>query len=349
MLSNLKTNAAIFTAFKNHSFKNELVKLLIDNNGELSSWDNFKKQALKLNETYNNSWLKTEYHTAVTASKNAAQWQDFQRRKDLYPNLKYIQIQRDTKRDAHKKWHGIILPIDHKFWDTHYGQNDWGCGCYQIQTDELENSKGFDVNNMPALPAIFNHNVGKTGQVFTPEHPYFKTHLNNTRALQKDVEYYKLKIPEYIYLKDQKVHVSAWADRNDLDSNLMAASLINKKLKTDIKIRPHLEIKKVKNPEFQWEGLKGDLKEITVLTGIRKVLDNLKKQCFNGKDNYFGVFHIVINTLDLKILTRELNRKINQDRSKHLEGLYFIRHDKVVYLSREDIVKRDYTKLLKIQ
>jgi hypothetical protein len=351
MLSNLKTNAASFSVFKNHSFKNELVKLLIDENGDVRSWGSFKKEALKLSGDYNKRWLKTEYDHAVSASHAAAKWQDFQKRKHLYPNIKYVQIQRDTKRELHSKWHGLVLPIDHKFWDTHYVPNDWGCGCDNIQTDEEVNTNGIDVDNMPELPKMFNTNVGKTGQVFDETHPYFKANIDEKRILREDAERYKLKAPEYIHLKDKKVSVSAWADRNDLEVNLEIAALINKNLKTDIKIRPHLEIQKVKNPELELDGLVGDLKEITVLTGIRNALDSLKKQCFikNKNNEYFGVFHIQATSFDVVILKRELSRKIHADRSKYLKGLYFVRGNKAVYLSREDLVDKNYVKLLKIQ
>ncbi len=127
------------------------------------------------------------------------------------------------------------------------------------------------------------------------------------------------------------------------------AALINKKLKTEIKIRPHMEVQKVKNPEFEWSGLRGDLKEISSIIHIRTILDRLKKQAFNGKDNYFGVFHLLAEPLDLSVLKQELSKKITKDRSKYLKGLYFVRDNKVVYLSREEMVNRGYTKLLKIQ
>jgi uncharacterized protein with gpF-like domain len=351
LLANLKTNAVVFSVFKNHSFKNELVKLLIDDNGDVRDWNSFKKEALKLSDTYNVNWLQTEYDHAVSASNMAAKWQDYQKRKHLYPNLKYVTVGDERVRELHKKWHNLVLPINHKFWDSHYPPNDWGCRCDVIQTDEPINTKELEVNDMPDLPKQFNINYGKQGKAFDETHPYFKTNLDDTRALREDVERYKSKAPEYIELKDEKVSVSAWADRNDLAINLQMASLINKKLKTDIKIRPHLEIQKVKNPEFELDGLLGDLKEITSINNIRNVLDDLKKQAYiKSKNNkYFGVFHLLASPLDLNVLKRELNRKIHTNRSKHLKGLYFVRGNKVVYLSREDIVNRNYKNLLKIQ
>ena len=351
MLANLKTNAAVFSVFKNHSFKNELVKLLIDENGDVRSWSSFKKEALQLSDTYNKTWLKTEYDHAVSASHMASKWQDFQSRKHLYPNLKYITVGDNRVRELHSKWHNLVLPIEHKFWDTHLPPNDWGCRCDVIQTDEPIDTKNLEVDDMPNLPKQFNINYGKQGKAFNENHPYFKTHIEDTRALREDVERYKLKAPEFIYLKDKKVNVSAWADRNDLPINLKMASLINKKLKTDIKIRPHLEVQKLKNPEFEWDGLFGDLKEVSSIANIRNVLDDLKKQCYvKGANNaYFGVIHLLAEPLDIALLKRELNRKIHQNRGKHLKGLYFVRGNKTVYLSREDIVNRDYTKLLKIQ
>jgi hypothetical protein len=42
---------------------------------------------------------------------------------------------------AHRKWvslssgdaHGVILPIDHPWWRTHYPPNGWNCRCTAVQ------------------------------------------------------------------------------------------------------------------------------------------------------------------------------------------------------------------------
>lgn len=175
MLTELQYNSGVFAAFKNHTQITELVKLLKDTNGKLRPWKEFKTAALKLDEKYNTKWLKVEYDQAVTSARAARRWQDIERTKHLYPNLQYISVQDDRTRALHKKWHGIVLPIGHAFWNTHYTPNDYGCRCTVRRTDKPVNTKGYAVNDMPNLPPQFNQNVGKTGKVYNENHPYFKT------------------------------------------------------------------------------------------------------------------------------------------------------------------------------
>jgi len=56
------------------------------------------------------------------------------------PYLTYVQVDRPTKRDSHKPFHGATLPVDHPFWNTHWPQNDWFCSCLvkQISKRVLE-------------------------------------------------------------------------------------------------------------------------------------------------------------------------------------------------------------------
>lgn len=175
MLNELHYNVGVFAAFKNHDQITELVKLLKDNEGKLRAWSEFKTAALKLNEKYNTRWLKVEYDQALTSARAARRWQDFQRTKHIYPNLEYIAINDDRTRALHKKWHGIVLPIDHVFWRTHYTPNDYGCRCIVRRTSKPVNTKGYNVEDMPDLPPQFNQNVGLTGKVYSNEHPYYKT------------------------------------------------------------------------------------------------------------------------------------------------------------------------------
>lgn len=174
ILNELSYNVGVFSIFKNHNQIKETVKLLKDDEGNLRSKKDFITEARKLDDTYNKRYLSTEYDQAVASARMAKKWQDIQRTKDLYPNLMYVAVMDDRTRELHKQWHGIILPIDHKFWDTHYGPNDWGCRCSARRTDKPADDKGVDVDNMPELPKQFNFNVGKEGKVFNRSHPYFQ-------------------------------------------------------------------------------------------------------------------------------------------------------------------------------
>lgn len=174
MLNELSYNVGVFSIFKNHDYIRETVKLLKDNDGKLRSKKDFIKEARKLDNTYNKRYLATEYDQAVSAARMAKKWQDIERTKHLYPNLMYVAVNDDRTRQLHRNWHGIVLPIDHVFWDTRYPPNDWGCRCSVRRTDKPIDDRGVDVENLPKLPKQFNTNVGKTGKVFNTNHPYFK-------------------------------------------------------------------------------------------------------------------------------------------------------------------------------
>lgn len=175
MLNELTYNVGVFAAFRNHQQNANLVALLKKQDGSLRNFKEFENEANKLLTTYNQRYLKVEYNQAVTSARAARAWQDIERTKHLYPNLMYIAIQDDRTRAKHRQWHGIILPVEHPFWDSHYPPNDWECRCKVRRTDKPENTKGYNVESPSKLPKQFHTNVGKSGKVFTDKHPYFNT------------------------------------------------------------------------------------------------------------------------------------------------------------------------------
>lgn len=182
LLDKLTYNAGTFAAFKNHSQIGETVKLLKDAEGNLRSKSDFIKEARKLNDTYNKRYLSVEYDQAVTSGRMAKKWADAERTQNLYPNLTYVAVMDDRTRPLHRKWHGVTLPIDHVFWNSHYPPNDWACRCTVRRTDKAAEDRGLKVEDMPSLPKQFNINVGKEGKVFNNDHPYFKTNNFKTVA-----------------------------------------------------------------------------------------------------------------------------------------------------------------------
>ncbi|MFA5450605.1 MAG: DUF935 family protein, partial [Dehalococcoidales bacterium] len=164
-------NTAVFAAFKNHEQTNELVALLLDEDGDLRSFREFKKLALKVSKNYNENWLQTEYNTAVRSARSAANYRRYLETKDLYPNLEYIQSTAAHPRESHLAYVGTILPIEHVWWDTHMPPSDWGCSCSVRPTDKK-------VTAVPAgelVPPVFQNNPGKSAEfVKLKEHPYVK-------------------------------------------------------------------------------------------------------------------------------------------------------------------------------
>jgi SPP1 gp7 family putative phage head morphogenesis protein len=162
----LKYDIAKFSAFKETSFRKQLESALTKN-GKIVPWSEFKKTADVLNIDYNRRWLKTEYNHTVATANMAQQWQDFEADKDLYPNLRYNAVNDGRTREQHKAWDGLILPIEHVFWKSHYPPNDWGCRCNVEQTDDKPTVEMPEI----LIKGAFNNNAALSGKVFN-EVPY---------------------------------------------------------------------------------------------------------------------------------------------------------------------------------
>jgi SPP1 gp7 family putative phage head morphogenesis protein len=181
---NLRYNVASFSAFKAFKCGESLEAVLFNKDGTKKEFAQFYKDAQGVLDNYNKNWLRAEYNRAVRSARMAADWQNYQETKHLYPNLRYIAVNDERTRAEHAKLNGAIYPIDHPFWDEHFPPNDWGCRCTAVRTSEA-------VNMIPgiALKSDFANNPGKTGKIFTPDHPYIATTSEAYKGqIQKFVE-----------------------------------------------------------------------------------------------------------------------------------------------------------------
>lgn len=173
-IAEFKQNAAVFSAFKNHRQTSDIVAQLIDADGNLLSFDKFRKAVLgtTIKADYNQNWLKTEYNMAVRSSRMAAKLKQFEATKRLYPNLEFMPSTAAEPREAHKEWYGTILPMDHPWWKDHTPPVDWGCECSIKNTDKA-------VTDVPeggeTIDPVFAFNPADTAEIVNmKEHPYVK-------------------------------------------------------------------------------------------------------------------------------------------------------------------------------
>lgn len=167
---NLRYNTAVFDAFKCNREIKDVHKLLVNDDGTAKTWEEFRRDAMRVCEKYNQRWLQTEFNQAHAAAKAARKWQDYERNADLYPNLRYIAVQDERTRHSHAELHGYVIPIDHPFWNKYYPPNDWNCRCSVQPTDDPVRMPP----GVPVVPEMFQTNVGKTAQIFDLSHPYYK-------------------------------------------------------------------------------------------------------------------------------------------------------------------------------
>ena len=165
-------NLAVFSGFKTLQQQKELHNLLFDKNGNMKSFDQFRKDTAKVLDKYNQNWLRTEYNTLVARARFASDWKKFEKNKDLYPNLKWLPSSSIDKRDGHKLFYNKVWPIDDPFWNTNYPGNLWNCKCGIKSTSEGAAPAKKHDHSKPS-PGL-NENPGKTGKMFTDSHPYIK-------------------------------------------------------------------------------------------------------------------------------------------------------------------------------
>ena len=80
--------------------------------------------------------LRIIFDTNMRTAYAHGQWQRIQRAKESAPYLSYNAVMDSRTRPEHAAWDGIILPVDHPFWKTHFPPNGWRCRCSVIQLSE---------------------------------------------------------------------------------------------------------------------------------------------------------------------------------------------------------------------
>lgn len=346
----LKYNIAEFSAFKETSFRKQ-AEALLTKDGKIVPWNEFIKQANELNFEYNNRWLKTEYHHTVGTANMIEKWNDFVADADLYPNLKYVTVGDARVREQHKAWDGLILPINHPFWEKHLPPQDWGCRCNVEQTDEEPSKTIPDLKTKSA----FNNNAALSGKIFN-EIPYSEAlSANEIKEAKNNLSSFLQSEKNIINTKNKYVKISLGADRQDLKRNYEVANICAKKLNMDFLIRSHSNIDGIKNPEYLiLKKYLGDRKSILGINNMRKVIDDSKKQMMDLTINPNQIPHFIvwdfdlIKNLDVEQIAKTLSGKITENRGRTIKGMIFQYKGKAVQLSREQIVNRDFEALKKL-
>ena len=73
----------------------------------------------------------------------------------------------ERTREEHRRWHNLILPVDHPFWQTHYPPNGWKCRCQvrQISAREAAAEGGVSADPVVEYRPWVNKKTGETLQI----------------------------------------------------------------------------------------------------------------------------------------------------------------------------------------
>lgn len=142
------------------------------------SFSEFKKQANTIDNQYNKNYLKTEYDTAYNRMLNTDEYLDKSTR---YKYATWKQIQRTTKRDAHKYLNGItfnVLEI------PTLPPTDYNCGCELVYSNDKGNlqTPEFFKSDSEAYQSMldngFFNNPAKTGEIFGNAYDEYKKSIS---------------------------------------------------------------------------------------------------------------------------------------------------------------------------
>lgn len=176
---NLRHSNEVFAAFKVHMMGEDMAAKLFDEGGNLKPFGKWVRDVSAISSHQVGSWLRTEYDTAVIRAHAAADWQEFERNKDIFPNLKWMPTTSPEPESTHAAyWRmGLTLPIDDPFWNEHHPGDRWNCKCSLEATDDpVVRPVGLE----PTQPQRgLENNPGKDGHTFSDNHPYFPQGCNS--------------------------------------------------------------------------------------------------------------------------------------------------------------------------
>ena len=175
-LYELRTNNAVFSAFKTHRMQNDIAAQLIDQEtGQLKSFDRWMRDIKGMTDHYCRAWLQTEYDTAVIRAHQAADWKHFVDEADVFPNVRWMPTTSITPDPLHQHYweKKLTLPVNHPFWQEHRPGDRWNCKCTLQQTDEPVNAEALDGYTPPLPMPGLDNNPASDGKLFSDTHPYY--------------------------------------------------------------------------------------------------------------------------------------------------------------------------------
>ena len=96
------------------------------------------------------AWLETVFRANIGMAYAKGHWERIERLKDRLPYLRYSAVHDRRSRPEHLAWHGIVLPVDHPWWRTHFPLNGWRCRCSTMQLDAADLARyGYSVFSVP--------------------------------------------------------------------------------------------------------------------------------------------------------------------------------------------------------
>lgn len=173
MLAALEKNVWQFSSAKNYQQLVQLSKALVNDDGKLRTYSEFKDAAKEVNDKFIDQWLKAEYNLAVSGGQMAGKWVDIEENKSTLPLLEFDAVIDEQTTELCASLNGTIRPVDDAFWNTYYPPNHFNC---RSTVRQIEGRAVTPQSKIPSadIPKMFQTNLAKQGLIFPKDHPYFE-------------------------------------------------------------------------------------------------------------------------------------------------------------------------------
>jgi SPP1 gp7 family putative phage head morphogenesis protein len=182
MLKHLQQNVFHFSAAKNYTQLKQLSQALINDKGQLRTFNEFKEAAHVINQTHVDKWLKAEYEQCVASSQMASTWTKIKEDEKELPLLKFDAVNDNRTTPVCKDLDGVVKPINDTFWQIYYPPNHWGCRSDVQQLAHGQITPTEKIITPENMPAMFKTNLAEKGLAFPPSHPYY---IGNPNQVQE--------------------------------------------------------------------------------------------------------------------------------------------------------------------
>ena len=184
----IRENLADFGVFKTFAQRLDLRQVLVDEQGVVRTFSQFKKAAGPILDNYNRNWLTAEYNATVAGAQMSELWHQIEDDAVILPLLKYDTVGDERVRPEHVALDGIVRPVGDPFWAEYYPPNGWSCRCTVQRLTQNAEPLTTDTDLGPKVTAArimpeWRGNVGITGQVFNDQHPYVPSDPNIRRLV----------------------------------------------------------------------------------------------------------------------------------------------------------------------
>ena len=247
ILNRLECNVVRFAAYKAYHATVQVKRALTAK----GTAEEGRKRAAAVLKAFNR-YQSAEYNTAISRSRTAKQWIDFndESTKDMFPNLRWLPSRSASPREQHVPYYNHVWAKTDPFWSSNQPGNLWNCKC-----DWEETSDAPDADKVKALspPASLEGNPGITGEAFTDNAVYF-TANSHEKAGAAILEAGEQGFYDKTSIKDVKVKAHILHEAGEIAGNMEVASVFCSK-----------------NP---------GVKSITLLPNVTKENESLRKRFY---------------------------------------------------------------------